>query len=524
MSGGGDDEKKMTMPPTAGGVGASVDEPTGAPPPPLGGAASRDDSAEEAWKGARRSSRERVELLESFDSKWGEENSEDSQGGNGRDDEEFEDTDGGDGGDDDTDGDEDDPGFRACELGNGVEDLRELNGNPMENRRVFLTANVGRVPAMAGDPRRQERYRRAFPGLFRDFGTELGRGAHSVIHMELRYANFCQEGWIAPARREGPGGSTLEGDADDDDDGDAFGVDVALQPDERDLEQMFGTVLPNLACLNALGIKNSRLQPRFLNSFAESAARNPAFSLDSLTIVATPLDAECGRILQSMLLQRNVRVRELSLRRCGLDADGWRLVCEGAAANRHLEHLVLKDDVVLPPGSAVAALGPESTLSKLRAAPRLWTRRAFVELVEALRVNTALHEISLSQKGGFKPAHADLVLNLLRTYNFTLRNVYLVPRKDGTGSHEGPIGALLRRNAGVRRAVEHLGASDYRVPRRAAWPLALQEVSTIPTLLYRFVRRGNVDALAEQVAMGAAPPNVRKRRHDQVQLQDVSGT
>jgi hypothetical protein len=169
---------------------------------------------------------------------------------------------------------------------------------------------------------------------------------------------------------------------------------------------------------------------------------------------------------------------------------------------------------VLPPGAVAAALDGGSALTHLRVAPRLWSRRAFVELVEALRVDTALKEVILSQKGGFKPAQAGLVLDLLLTHNFTLQNVQVVPRKDGTGSYEGPIGEQLRRNAYVRRAVEHLSASDYRIPRRAVWPRALQEVSTIPTLLYRFVRCGNVDALAEQVAVGAAPPNERKRRHD----------
>jgi hypothetical protein len=539
----GNDEKMM-MPPTSGGEGGAsrgdrtvAEEGEGLPPPPpplpLVVATSRDDSAKEAGKAAEsRASRERVEL-ESFDSEWDVEDKEDSRSGNGDEvddensgaeasadgeEEEYEDPD-----DTESDPDDDTDEDGEEELGDSVEDLRQLNGNPLENRLVYLDANLGRVPAMAGEPRRQERYRRAFPGHFRDFVTELGRGAHGVGLMELRFANFCQEGWIAPAGRGDAAGSSLEDADDHDDDDDTFGVDVALQPDERDLERMFGTVLPNLACLKVFYVKNSRLQPRFLNSFAESAARNPTFSLESLTIVATPLDAECGRIVKTML-QGNVRLRYLYLQRCGLDADGWRLVCEGAAASRRLELLDLKDDIVLPSGTVAAALDGGSALTHLHVAPRMWSRRAFVELVEALRANTALEEVSLAQKGGFMPAQAGLALDVLRTSNFTLQNVHLVPRKDGTGSHEGPIGALLRRNAGVRRAVEHLGATGYRVSRRAAWPLALRHLSTIPTLLYRFVRRGNVDALAEQAAMGAAPPNERKRRHDQVQLQDVSGT
>jgi len=49
----------------------------------------------------------------------------------------------------------------------------------------------------------------------------------------------------------------------------------------------------------------------------------------------------------------------------------------------------------------------------------------------------------------------------------------------------------------------------------------MQEFVTIPTLLYRFVRRGNLEQFVEQaVLVGAAAagtPNERKRSRDQLQ-------
>lgn len=406
--------------------------------------------------------------------------------------------------------------------------LMELNAMPPGTLRLQrMGVKLGHNPAMGGgDPYWQPVYRREFPGLFPVFVTELER-CQVVVKVELEYANFAQPGW--EVRQDGSNGRGIwDADAEDadngDDDGDEYRIDLALLPEVDDFERLFGHVLPHHASMTDLAVKaKSILQPRFLNSFAESATLHPAFSLQSLTIVATPLDAECSRILKTML-QHNVRLRELSLRRYGLDADGWRLVCEGAAANRHLDLLDLKDNIELPTGTVLAALGSPSTLSKIHVAPRIWTRRAFGEIVQALRVNAALTEVFLAQRCGFQPAPA-VVLDLLRTYNFTLRSVRVVHGKDGTPTHEGPIEDMLRRNDGVRRTVEHLGASNYRVPRLAAWPLALQELVTIPTLLYRFVRRGNVDAFAEQVVVVRASASMRlprKGKRSREQLQDSS--
>jgi hypothetical protein len=70
------------------------------------------------------------------------------------------------------------------------------------------------------------------------------------------------------------------------------------------------------------------------------------------------------------------------------------------------------------------------------------------------------------------------------------------------GSEEScPIGVQLRRNRRVWDVHSVLEPDSYRL-----WPWVLQEFVMVPTLLYRFVRKSNVD--------GWRPFNGRRRRRD----------
>jgi hypothetical protein len=192
---------------------------------------------------------------------------------------------------------------------------------------------------------------------------------------------------------------------------------------------------------------------------------SPTCDFSMLTIDATPLNAECGRLLQKML-QHNACIRGLTLRHCVQDADVWRSVCAGPAANRHLERLDLTDEIDVPPGTvAVAALGggPASSLKTFRVAPRKWSPREFDELVAALRVNTALQRVDIAQERGFPAEQLEPVLDLLRTYSFALQSVRMAARwLMPTRSYQSPIDELLQRNRLVRRVVERL--EGRRVP------------------------------------------------------------
>jgi hypothetical protein len=278
--------------------------------------------------------------------------------------------------------------------------------------------------------------------------------------------------------------------------------------------RLFGTVLPNHPSVTHIAFDASTLQLGYMALLTEGLSNNPSPALKTLYLESTPLTVEHARLLMIMLQHGNVQIEDLRLWQCGLQPDGLRLVCRGAAASAHLEHLNVRDGFDVPPGAVVPAIEPRTSLKQLVVEARSWSPGAFAELVEALRVNTRLVHAFLGQVGRFRH-EARLVQDLVRTYNFSIQSVLLGNGpgrfQDGT-DRRGPIGALLRRNRRVRGVVRGVLEPDgYRFDDRAMWPRVLQEIITFPTLLYRFVRSGNVDALADQ--LGRASRGRRRRRH-----------
>jgi hypothetical protein len=244
---------------------------------------------------------------------------------------------------------------------------------------------------------------------------------HRIDWIDLKHANFGggEDGGQLDADAGGrSGGSEL------------FRVAPALRPHADDLDRPFGTVLPHHPSLKSISIRESRIQPRCLHLFADAVAGIPALDMTMLAFESAPLTVECGRLLKAAL-GHNARLEELRLWYCGLDAEGKRLVCEGAGASRHLEALNFRDDVTVSAG----AVAPASQLSPLIVLGRAWspsTPEAFAELVAALRVSTALTHGHLGQEGEFPDAH--LVSDLLRAYNFALPSIRLDPVRPGPTS------------------------------------------------------------------------------------------
>ena len=233
----GETDMMMMMPPTGGGDGsesrgggkAAAEEQEPAPPLVVAG---------EAVHAARLHLRGPGNVeLEVVDSEEDEEEGEDSDGDNG-DEVEAVDDDSEDSGD--TEDEEDDEGEEG--LADSVSILQEFNEMTPEQLRIMkMSVNMGHVPAMGGDPHRQISYLDEFPDLFRAFVTELGRFS-DVLKIDLKFANFSQECWEGPegreASQESSPGYAVELEHE-------FHVDAALQPDDRDLDRLFGTELPN---------------------------------------------------------------------------------------------------------------------------------------------------------------------------------------------------------------------------------------------------------------------------------------
>jgi hypothetical protein len=61
----------------------------------------------------------------------------------------------------------------------------------------------------------------------------------------------------------------------------------------------------------------------------------------------------------------------------------------------------------------------------------------------------------------------------------------------------------------VRAAGDHLDLCRYHVPQRAIWPEIMERINRMPSLLYRFLRRGNVGTLADDVMQALAAGDTR---------------
>jgi hypothetical protein len=227
-----------------------------------------------------------------------------------------------------------------------------------------------------------------------------------------------------------------------------------------------------------------------------------------LSFSVTPLSREHCQFIKSML-QRNARIEELSILHCCTDLDCWRLVCQGVAENSHIQLLHLMGDLTVEPDTPVAAIGPQSRLTSLIVDARSWSIEGFAKFVEVMRTNTVLDHLFLCREFPFPNMHE--FEDMLHTYNFTIPSVQVHPLQ-GT-SHKERIEALLERNESVREFHEHLKARKYRVDNRSLWPVALEQVTTFPTLVYRFVRCGNSDAFADHlVSLYCNNPSTKKRQ------------
>jgi hypothetical protein len=280
---------------------------------------------------------------------------------------------------------------------------------------------------------------------------------------------------------------------------------AASQHEDVNLVRLFTSVLPTHPTLVDITLSKSRIHPRYLQLYCESIS-STSTSLRRLTLDLTPINRECSQFIKSML-QRNARIEQLSILHCCLDLDCWRLVCEGVAENSHIQQLHLMGDLTVEPDTLAAAIGPRSRLTRLIVDGK-WSVEAFAKFIDVMRTNTVLEHLFLCQEYTFPRMHQ--FEDMLHTYNFSIPSVHLHPL-DGT-PHKARIEALLERNDSVRDFHGHLQARKYHVDNRLLWPTALQQVTTFPTLVYRFVRCGNTDAFTDHVASLHTNSSAKKRQ------------
>jgi hypothetical protein len=207
------------------------------------------------------------------------------------------------------------------------------------------------------------------------------------------------------------------------------------------------------------------------------------------------------------MLVRDVPLRALSLVGV-IEPDDCRRIFASLANNAHLEGLAVgatrinADTVCLASQSAPA-------LRSLNIRGRV-TPGGAASLVQQLRTNITLVHLGLTGPSEPPREFTDGIKVALRQYNSTLRNFRAV----GLARHRS-IPRCLRRNERICQALEQL--PKYRVAPAARLPRVLQMVNTLATLLYRFLRKGSIDALVDHLPQvdfnekgGRAKKRIRK--------------
>jgi hypothetical protein len=279
-------------------------------------------------------------------------------------------------------------------------------------------------------------------------------------------------------------------------------------PQYDDLERLFGAVLPNLPRLKYLTIVDCELHPRCAELFFEAlpdgdGRHQPLLQLDLSNTLLTP--GACQALAGAL---RRGGVSALTLKNARLDSESGPVLVQAAADSRHLLRIELADvdrTWTVTPATWAGGAMVRATVRSL-AVDAAWTDAGMVELFRQLRANISLR--CLDVRGSVSDQRIfELLEELLSTYNFTITRI-------GRGvpkfyKRRRIIEAILLRNERVRKVNDQLQIRSYHVQERNVWPRVLRDVGTFPTLVYRFLRTGNVVGLSDQVR---SKSRVKKRR------------
>jgi hypothetical protein len=278
-------------------------------------------------------------------------------------------------------------------------------------------------------------------------------------------------------------------------------------PQYDDLERLFGTVLPSLQRLKYLYMIDCELHPRcaelLFEALPDDDRRRPLLDLD---LRNTPLTPGACQALAGTL--RRGGVSALKLKNARLDSESGTVLVQAAADSSHLLRIELADvdrTWTVTPALWAGGAMVRATVRSL-AVDAAWTDPGMVELFRQLRANVSLR--CLDVRGSVSDLRVfELLEELLSTYNFTIARIGRgVPKYY---KRRRIIEAILLRNERVRKVNDQLQVQNYHVQERNVWPRVLRDIGTFPTLVYRFLRAGNVVGLADQVR---SKSRVNKRR------------
>jgi hypothetical protein len=291
---------------------------------------------------------------------------------------------------------------------------------------------------------------------------------------------------------------------------------------EADLDRLFGQVLPTFPLLDRLRFEFGSLPGahrlgRFAARLSSERARrggdgDGAWSgrrrpplLDVLDLEDCAGDVAAFVPALAAALRGNVPIRSLNVTVLqSLGRDECRQLFHSLQHNSILQFLEVNVDEVHDGEDAlVLPSDPTSGLRYLSIYAREWSAAGRSSLTRQLKTNTLLEDLRISYTSA-PPGLQDHRpwIEMLESYNYTLSFLHEDGASDPGTTTGGPlhdderIAALLQRNAWIRGGLGRL-RGNYRVSPAALLPRALHVVRALPTLIFRFVRIGNVDALAD---------------------------
>lgn len=289
----------------------------------------------------------------------------------------------------------------------------------------------------------------------------------------------------------------------------------ALDQEERfrptDVSRMFGNVFLSHPSLKMIRLQDCTLPSSCLKLLA---AIPPASRLRELDLDCCEVDTTGLSHLASMI-RGNAPLWHLLVhpKGQGLNPDDCRLLCESVCCNRHLRSLDIAVNTIRADTLERVAESPASPLRILSITFNDFTEEGIQSLMRQLRTNTQMFELRLIAPKG--DAASNLKHQLEETvgaYNYTLRSLHL-----GWDA----FSRWMRRNRWIRTAVRRLEPRDYRVTPMELWPHAFGTMSAFPTLLYRLLRRGDVDALSDTVMRHHRQPKGTKRARAAGNSEDI---
>jgi hypothetical protein len=295
----------------------------------------------------------------------------------------------------------------------------------------------------------------------------------------------------------------------------------------EDLRKLFGDVLPKTQGLHSLGFENCEIGATLMNLFTAALSAYTSLvsspgakpTLAVLMLRHVQLDQDGLLAIAGLLTCQDSPLTELELDLRGMGPAAGKLIC--GCLPRNSSQVTLKLDIDKVTGDTLDHAADASSSLENLFITTYWTPDDVQSLAKQLRTNTSLFGLLLFDRNSRSgpPCLAEScehVEETLKRYNYTLRHVNLMVQWIGLDT--SGIDSYLQRNARIQGVLYRLPPLfDPSLPVRV-WPAVLEMASGLPSLTYKLLRRGDINALCDVLhgrndgsSSSKGPPQKRQR-------------